>query len=411
MVSVAIVALSGWAVPAAADAGSFDPSFGQGGISVLSELMSGTAVLDDSGRIVVVGGASPFGENGDVGVARLLADGTLDPTFGGDGQIRTDLGRHETASGVAIQPDGRIVVAGSRSATHGQEVVLVARYRAGGRLDPTFSHDGVRLVDVTSEEDVGVEGVAVLEHGQIALVGSFGWRDGAPTPFVVLLGAAGKVRRVLVEPAWPSGASFSAVIPWPGGGFIVGGSRAWAPAREGAMLTVRYLADGSRDPRFSGDGALALRSVPDGWAFSIARTPRGHIVLAGQVAGPAAVVVRLGSAGVPDRTFGENGIAILDPFTYGYDQAFAVAVDDAGRTVVGVRTSTSDTSIAAVARLTRRGAPDPTFGIDGRIEGALGPEPAIPSTIFVVPGGYVVAGTTGVRSDDPHAVASRLLAG
>jgi uncharacterized delta-60 repeat protein len=415
MLSMVALVAAWWTVPVAADAGAFDPSFGQGGLSTVPGLMSGNdAAMDAAGRIVVVGGASPIEGDIDLGLARLLTDGTLDPEFGDGGQVRTDLGANETGSGVAIQADGRIVAAGTRWAWYGREVVLVARYRPGGGLDPTFSDDGFQRVDVTTEQDVGVQGVAVLQGGRIAVVGSFGWRDGAPTPFVVLLGTAGRVRTVLIESAWPEGASFSAVIPWSGGGFMVAGSRASTPSRAGAMLAVRYRADGSRDLSFSGDGARVVRFARDGWAFSLARASQGRVVLSGQVAGqtgPAAAVVRLGWAGVRDRTFGDDGIAILDPFRYSYDQAMAVAVDEEGRTVVGVRTSTSDTSIAAVARLTYRGDPDPTFGVGGRVEGALGPDSAIPSALLVVPQpGYVVAGTTGVETGDPHGVVSRLLA-
>jgi hypothetical protein len=86
----------------------------------------------------------------------------------------------------------------------------------------------------------------------------------------------------------------------------------------------------------------------------------------------------------------------------------ALGVDEAGRIVVGVRTSTSDTSIAAVERLTRSGVPDPSFGTGGRVEGALGADPAIPSAILLPGAGYLVAGTTGVGSADPHAVLSLL---
>lgn len=383
-------------VPAAADPGGFDPAFGEGGLVTLQRLSVGDAAQDGAGRIVVVGSAVPYRNDGDIGIVRLLDNGTFDPAFSHDGFARTDLGSTEEATAVAIQADGKIVVAGVKGKwwIPDKGRVVVVRYLPGGHLDRSFAGDGAIAVDVG--DDVAVSDVALLGGGQIVVVGYFGYRDGAPTPYAVLLGAGGRVRRVLTETAWPHGAWFFALIPWPGGGFVVAGAREDGPVGVGGMLAVRYRADGSRDPSFSVDGARTFR-IADGYAFAIARAPGGRMVLAGQAAGcwagPCAAVVRLDGSGARDLTFGDRGVVVLDAFTYGYDQAKAVAVD--GRsTVVGVRTSTSDTSIAAVARLTFRGKNDRSFGTGGRVEYVLGPDSdSWLRALMVVPGvGYVAAG-------------------
>jgi uncharacterized delta-60 repeat protein len=397
-------------MPAAAAPGDFDPSFGQGGIATLSSLTYlGDAARDTAGRIVVVGTAAPYGSSGDLGIVRLLGDGTLDPTFSGDGSVRTDLGATEAAVGVAIQTDGRIVVAGTESnPSRTKAKLLVVRYRSGGHLDRSFGVHGVVTVDVIRGTDDGVKDVAFLEGGRIVVVGAFGWQDGMPTPYVVLLGPRGAVKRVLIETSWPDGASYFAVAPWPGGGFVAAGAREPGPDGAGGMLAVRYRADGTREQGFGVDGARTIRIARHGYAFAVLRARGGRMVLAGQVdgvSGPMAAVVRLEASGPRDLTFGGDGLVVLDPFRYHYDQAMSVAVD--GRsTVVGVRTSTSDTSLAAVARLTARGTPDGSFGTGGRVEGALGlGSDSWPRALVVEPGlGYVVAGGwTG------PAVVSRLL--
>jgi uncharacterized delta-60 repeat protein len=92
--------------------GTRDATFGQDGWTrfrladgVGSNRLRALALQPD-GRIVVAGTAG-----GDVGVTRLLADGTLDPEFDGDGRVTTDLGDGDEAYALAIQPDGRVVVA------------------------------------------------------------------------------------------------------------------------------------------------------------------------------------------------------------------------------------------------------------------------------------------------------------
>ena len=69
--------------------------------------------LQPDGKIVVAGESSASG-NGDFALARYLPNGTLDPSFGGDGRVLTDFGSgsYDGASALALQPDGKIVVAG-----------------------------------------------------------------------------------------------------------------------------------------------------------------------------------------------------------------------------------------------------------------------------------------------------------
>src|SRR5581483_1945492 len=74
---------------------------------------------------------------------RLLSAGALDPTFDGDGTVRTDFGYNlDAAFAVAVQPDGKVVAAGKRGTASGPTDFAVARYNADGSLDTTFDGDG-----------------------------------------------------------------------------------------------------------------------------------------------------------------------------------------------------------------------------------------------------------------------------
>lgn len=122
------------------------------------------------GRIVVAG--TRRGSDDDFAIAVYHPDGSLDESFAGNGKRTIDFSADESASGVAIQADGKIVVVGTRSGTNGDDFA-VARYLADGEPDETLDADGKRRLDLfpnESSQDVG-EGVVLLPDGKIVLGG------------------------------------------------------------------------------------------------------------------------------------------------------------------------------------------------------------------------------------------------
>lgn len=111
-----------------------------------------TAVLVASLLIAVAGGPAS------------AADGDLDPTFSGDGRVVSDFGSAERADGVAVQADGRIVVVGTGCGGD----FLVARYDAGGALDPSFSGDGWVCIEVGGGSDERAVDVVALPDGRLS---------------------------------------------------------------------------------------------------------------------------------------------------------------------------------------------------------------------------------------------------
>ena len=119
-------------VPAALAA--LDPSFGTGGkLNAPGSPFTGVALQPD-GKIVVAGTS-----NNDFLVARFNPDGSLDTSFDGDGIKTIEVGGTEHASAVAIQSDGKIVVVGSTSVNTS---VAVVRLTTTGALDTSFDTDG-----------------------------------------------------------------------------------------------------------------------------------------------------------------------------------------------------------------------------------------------------------------------------
>jgi uncharacterized delta-60 repeat protein len=156
LVAVALASPS----PAGQRAGDLDVTFGVGGRLV----RPGFQVIEDvvvqpDGKILVVGNHYDESVTFNFLIARYNADGTADDTFGTGGVVETDFGglRNE-AKAVALQPDGRIVVAGM----HGYEVwcceyyydLILVRYESDGSLDASFGDGGKVITDFGWEVDL-----------------------------------------------------------------------------------------------------------------------------------------------------------------------------------------------------------------------------------------------------------------
>ena len=122
-------------------------------------------VIQPDGRIVVAGSA---GE--DVALARYTAAGSLDATFGQGGTTVTDLGSDDVATGVALTSDGHIAIAGYTLGPLVNRDFLLTRYTAAGSLDTAFGDHGAVKTDVGGGDDFA-ENLLVDAHGRIVLVG------------------------------------------------------------------------------------------------------------------------------------------------------------------------------------------------------------------------------------------------
>lgn len=141
-----------------------------------------SVTLDAQGRIVV--GGHLFSDaaetNSDLFVARFLPDGTLDASFNGTGILIRDIHNTpdaEEAYEVLIQPDGRIVLCGFTGIAEEFTEIVIERYMDDGTLDPSFGGDGSVLVGVVDASGEQLRGAAMGTSGEIYFCG-FGIRTG-----------------------------------------------------------------------------------------------------------------------------------------------------------------------------------------------------------------------------------------
>jgi uncharacterized delta-60 repeat protein len=351
------------AVAAAAAPGQLDPSFGAGG-TVVTEFPSSysgarAVAVQADGGIVAAGFAHTNNSIiSDFALTRYDASGALDPTFGTGGRVRTDFGgRFDEALAVAVQPDGRVVVAGNSSDANGSDMA-VARYNSDGLLDTSFDGDGMALVDFGSE--ASARAVALQPDGRIVLAG------GVSQPV--------------------------------GGGCCVSD-----------FALVRLTSVGVLDSSFDGDGRVVtdfLAGADNG--HDVAQAVRvqadGRIVAAGAgVAGVVSVdfaVARYLADGSLDLTFSDDGLVTTDFVGY-FDEIRDLAVDTGGRIVTGGQScefpgNSDEVCDFGLARYTANGTLDRRFGRKGRIRTDLGADlsEGIRGVVVQADGRIVAAGDT-----------------
>jgi uncharacterized delta-60 repeat protein len=328
--TVAIALLA--AGPAAAAPGDLDRSLaGRGwlrtlevraaGVNFLPRGAEAVAVQQD-GRIVTAGPLQDGTSNRYFGVFRHLPDGRLDASFGAGGWTAAHLGSFEEARAVAVQPDGKIVVAGETDCRTAR-CFAAMRFNADGSVDRGFGVGGVVRKEFYLHAS-WANAVAIQRNGRIVLAG------------VILRGG---------------------------------------DAQDSAhVCVVRLLPDGRLDPAFSKDGVAILDHGYGNDSAEAVVLQRGRIVVAGEgrdtASGDWFGLARIRSNGRLDRSFGRRGHRLVGFGRRRHATAFALARSGRGLLVAGSATVEGRAPQLAVARLTSGGTLDRRFG---RVLTAPGP--------------------------------------
>lgn len=242
--------------------------------------------------------------------------GALDPSFGTNGITTNSMGVGvDRVFAMAIQPDGRIISAGSSA-----NRMAVARYTTNGSLDTTFASGGI-LTTTLGSAGSEIRAVVVQPDGRILLAGTAAGYDS--------LGAG----------------------PYPG------------------IALVRLNVDGAFDPTFGTGGSVitAMATSASGAALSLLADGR---ILVGGTTGAGFMIARYNTDGTLDGTFGAGGMAVT-PMYIG--EAYAMAVQSDGRILLSGQVLVYDTANLvgtldyALVRYDPDGALDNAFGINGRI--------------------------------------------
>ncbi|MBN2612920.1 MAG: T9SS type A sorting domain-containing protein [Bacteroidales bacterium] len=335
-----------YAVRLSAQPGSLDKDFNIDGRET-SPITTGNdeahdIVVQPDGKILLAGTTFMESTFNDFGMIRYNSNGTLDNSFKSTGKLIKDIGtRNDGIMAAALQPDGKIIVAGYSLASATNNDFVIARFNGDGTIDNSFSEDGIQTTDFDAKSD-WIMDLAIQKDGKIVAAG------------------------------------YS----------LIGSTYAFS--------LVRYNTDGTLDNTFDSDGKVLVFIENSNHANSIAIQPDGKIVVAGYSYTSETkndfTLIRLNTNGSMDDTFGLGG-KVRTPLSQLYDEINSIVIQPDGKILaVGSYSNSSSDKDFAVARYNKNGTIDNTFGSDGIVIRSFGTGADVATGIILQPDGKIVAG-------------------
>ncbi len=340
-------------------ASQFDQNFGSGG-KVFYSTVTGTGGNGDI-EIQPDGKAVVIGMDG-FEVARFDLNGTPDNTFDGDGLAQVPS--LQQANALAIQTDGKIVVAGI--ALPGDTDLALARFNSNGSPDTTFDGDGVATLALPLNQSIF--DIAIQPDGKIIVVGNTGSFPSVDF-FLVRFNANGTPDANF----GPTGLgyltyslnafdTFTSVAIQPDGNILAGGVTDGGNFSDFALY--RITPNAALDPTFDTDGKLTTSIRQDDLLDQVLIQADGKILATGNTRNTGgnldAAVVRYNQNGSLDTSFDVDGIATTNDAAF--EETTAAALQPDGKIIV---TERRDLNTTALIRFTSNGSLDTSFHGDG----------------------------------------------
>jgi len=383
-------------------AGLLDPTFGVGGrVSTAfpapaDDRCSATAV-DSLDRVILAGSSTDVTTNNSYfTLVRFMPNGALDTTFGGTGRVSFAFGVNENhATAVTVDSQDRVIVAGYTN--DGTNIkIAVARLNSSGVLDTSFDSDGKQTI-VVGAGGAKAQGLAIDSQGRIVLAGST--NVGPHDDFaIVRLTASGALdlsfdgdgKQIFDIGGSNSTASSLAIDSQDR---IIAAGQSYNGSHYG-FAVARLNNSGALDSNFDGDGKQWFAyGTDDEGASSVAVDSLDRVIIGGTAnfgIGAQIAVVRLTSVGAVDSMFDGDGAQTI--YTSSYGGASSIAVDSQDRVLVAGGTSNTNNADFAVARLTTTGILDTTFDSDGIKSIDFGGDDDAASVAMASQGRVVIAG-------------------
>lgn len=394
-----------------AQPGSLDYTFGSAGI-VLTDFGNGddwgkAVALQNDGKIVVAG-YSGSGPGADFALVRYNTDGSLDNAFGFSGKVTTDIDTSwEQGWSIALQNDGKILLGGSSAAGGPWDFALI-RYKSNGSLDSSFGMGGIVTTDFGNSGDLGTS-VAIQSDGRIVLAG---WKDFGSCDFALarykidgnLDSTFGLNGKVLTDFGGEYDRAWSLAIQSDGKIVLAGSTNVFSATTNYDFALARYNLNGSLDNSFGVGGKVVTDfGSSNENCYSILIQSDGKILAAGYSNTVSSnsdfALARYTPNGSLDVSFGSNGKVITDLGTI-FEYGFSLGIESDGKILLAGSSGNGPYSFALV-RYNSNGSLDNTFDSDGKVFTTIGANSKGFSTAVTGDGKIVVAGF----SDQDFAVA------
>jgi uncharacterized delta-60 repeat protein len=379
--NILIVGLFSFSSMLFAQAGSLDTTFNGNG-KVLTNFFTATSTeeaedlaIQADGKIVVAGYVSN-GTNYDFAVVRYNVDGTLDATFGTGGKLAVNISNYDMAYAVAINTDGKILVAGVTGATgaFGDGNFGVIRLNSNGSTDTSFGTNGVATVsfpgsDYFTNMKLQSDGKILLcGYNVVDVTGNYSdfsiarlnadgtldfdfSNDGKST---INFNSDDRARTIQVDAT---------------GNIYLGGSG------SSNICIVKLFSDGSIDTSYATNGKVNTRyNTQSSNLNDMILLDNGSIVFTGFLFSTEyqMLVGKLNVSGAFDTSFGTNGATVTDVDNSSEDTAYSLVIQSDEKIIISGRSYTSGSYYFAILRYTSSGVLDNTFSNDGKVLTAFG---------------------------------------
>lgn len=353
-----------------AQPGSLDPTFGNAGqlkTDFYSRVdVANTLKILPDGRILAAGySATNNFVDIDFALAMYHPDGSLDASFGTGGLNKTSIGGLDVVNALAIQPDGKIIAAGTRENSSDFNFAIV-RYLPNASLDPEFgTFFGVTTTDLGTNDDV-LQAIALQPDGKILAAGGVGATDDANFALVrytasgLLDSTFGTNGVVITDFDNKYETAYAMALQSDGKIVVVGRGYHLLPPFDEAFAVARYMPDGTLDASFGTSGKQTLRFTGFvEWASAVVVLPNGKIVISGHAHYLGALsfaIARLNADGSMDAEFGTNGRSLFHIGSWSHNADLVVLPD--GKYIMGGFGGSGD---FALMRIHENGQIDTTF--------------------------------------------------
>ncbi len=333
--------------------GTLDTSFGKKGSVLVSfgaaggdETLGDFVILPDGGFLVAGGSYAGSDETKlvlNIALRRYLADGTRDTSFGTNGVVITTADDPAQATRIALQPDGKFVVAGFTldPTEFFVDKVVVARYNENGTLDTAYGTNGITITTVGSNVN-DVREALVQTDGKL-LVAGHGIFNDSQDIFILRYNINGTLDNSfgvggIVQTDIDNQTNIVGGMALQSDGKIVVNGTNYAETREFALLSSsieRYNTNGKLDNSFGTNGIVRItepKTLSRGIGFALAIQQNDKILTAG-IRDDTYAISRYNSNGTVDTSFGTNGLVITTVGAKGFDRIYSLALQPDGKIV------------------------------------------------------------------------------
>lgn len=329
-----------------------------------------------------------------------LATPRLDAGFGADGRVAVELGLKSSANAVALQADGKIVVAGSVNPGQARNFSLL-RFNADGSLDPGFNHEGALITSVSMGDDEALA-LGILADGRIVAGGYSSSGENRDFALACYF-PDGRLDKdfgrngVVITPVSGGDDEINALVITPDDKIVVAGN---VTGTTGSVaVAARYLADGELDSSFGERGVSLIGVGSESRAEGIVLRDQGGVVLSGTFRSGGRVSLMLAALdehGLLDKSFGKGGVA-LPAGNLSMSEGYRLAADAEGLLYVAGASGLPGRRDTALFRFFSNGEPDPDFGRGGVVINPVSAEDDVLYDVAVnergvIAGGFAVEG-------------------